>query len=401
MSISLLYHAYGIYGVKFKTIASHGTQLVLSAEMSRELAICPGCGSDNVIYRGWRIKKIRFPPLGAMRFWLWLRIHRLQCRNCNAVCWPVLPFVVPGKSYSKAFAGFALDLLKWTTIKGAAILLGAKWDMIKNIHRSALADKYELIPLEQVRYLGIDEFSLRKGRRYMTIFVDLERGRIIHAVEGRSSQSVAPFIRELARRAVRLEAVATDLHLGYQLALKKHLPKVELVADRYHIVSMVNQAILEFQREHRADLSKAGIKTDRNDNFLLLKNYERLSIKGKERLDKLLEANKPLTTMHVMKEQLIHLWDLKSYERAKQYLGEWCLDAFQSGIKQLKRLAKTFGAYRSLILAYFRHPISTAKVEGINNKIKTLKRQAYGFRDFEYFKLRLYHLHEQKYSLSG
>ena len=86
---------------------------------------------------------------------------------------------------------------------------------------------------------------------------------------------------------------------------------------------------------------------------------------------------------------------------ARAFLETWCRDALNSGVKHLAKVAKTLAAYRSGLLNYFKHPITSAMVEGINNKIKTLKRQAYGFRDQEYFKLRLYHLHTQRYSLTG
>jgi transposase len=401
MSTSLLYHAYGLKSVKYKATHYQRGKIIFEAEMTRKLARCPRCRSRDVIYKGVKIRKLRMPSVGRRLVWLHLLLHRLLCNRCGAVLWPRLPFAAARVSYTSAFERYTLDLLKWTTIKAAALLLGASWDLIKEIHRSALSKRYKRISLKELRYLGIDEFSIKKGRKYMTIFVDLRQGRIIHAVEGNSGEEIAPFLKILARRARKLKAVAVDLNRGYFWALKEFLPWVDVVADHYHISALVNKAIDEFRRQHQTDLDKAGLKALKGSRFLLLKNYDDLSEEKRERLDRLLEINQPLFVMHTMKEQLRHLWNLRKYHRAREYLGVWCLEAMRSGIKQLIRVAKTLSAHRSLILNYFEHRISSGKVEGINNKIKTLKRQAYGFRDVEYFKLRLYHLHEQRYSISG
>ena len=104
---------------------------------------------------------------------------------------------------------------------------------------------------------------------------------------------------------------------------------------------------------------------------------------------------------HNVKEQLREFWQKDSIGEAVTFLDAWCKDAESSAIEPLKRIAKTLMKHSHGPLNYYYHRISSGLVEGINNKIKTLKRQAYGFRDMTYFKLRLYHLHSQAYSLTG
>ena len=118
-------------------------------------------------------------------------------------------------------------------------------------------------------------------------------------------------------------------------------------------------------------------------------------------LDNLLSVNRPLFEIHSMKEQLRLFWEKPDRKEAEQFLAVWCRDAMNSGIKALKRVGKTLAAYRTGLFNYFDHRITSGAVEGLIDKIKTLKRQAYGFRDAEYFKLRLYHLHTQRCSLTG
>ena len=115
-------------------------------------------------------------------------------------------------------------------------------------------------------------------------------------------------------------------------------------------------------------------------------------------LDCLLEVNKPLATAHAMKEQLGLFWTKTTVQEGAGFLCCWLVDAFDSGINELLKTARTLLGHGKDILNYFKHKITNGKTEGINNKIKTMKRQAYGFRDLEYFKLRLYNLHKAGYS---
>ena len=260
---------------------------------------------------------------------------------------------------------------------------------------------YRKIPLREVRYIGIDEFSLKKGHEYMTIFTDLETGRILHAVEGRSKDDIRPFIEKLSKKAKKLKAIAMDMSRSYCFAVREWLRHVDIVFDRYHIMALMNNAIDEIRRGRQNELDKIGKQTLKGNRFLLLRNYADLKPDLKARLDELLQANQPLFVAHSMKEQLRLFWERDDFEGAMEFLNVWCRDAMRSGIKELAKVAKTLGAYKTGLLNYFKHFIANGVVEGINNKIKTLKRQAYGFRDMLYFKLRLYHLHTQRYSLSG
>lgn len=137
--------------------------------------------------------------------------------------------------------------------------------------------------------------------------------------------------------------------------------------------------------------------------YLLLKGQERIQDRpeAKAKLDRLLALNQTLNTAYILKEELRDLWNCPTRQDATDYLCDWLKKAEASGIHLLQKFAKTLAAHRSGILNYFDHPITTAKVEGINNKIKVLKRQAYGFRDMAYFKLRIYFLHQSTYALVG
>lgn len=402
MSTSLLYHAFGLKGVKYIRSRYKRGNTIFHAEVTWRLERCPECRSKRTIRRkGSKHRWIRMVPIGRRPTFLRLKVWRIRCEDCGALRWPKLPFVKGKTRHTRQFARFAMDLLHWMTIAGVAKTLGVSWDLVKDLHKEYLQKRYKSPPLKGLKYLAIDEFSIRKGHSYMSIFVDLETGRILHAVEGKSGQDIEPFVKVLARKAPGLEAVAMDMNTGFAHAVQDHLPHVALVFDHYHVSALINRAIDELRREQQSQMDEKEQKTLKGSRFLLLKNYENLDEQKQGRLQNLLEANAPLWTMYTMKEQFRDFWQKPSIIEAMAFLDAWCTDAENSGIKQLKKVAKTLMHHSHGLLNYFFHRISCGLVEGINNKIKTLKRQAYGFRDTAYFKLRLYHLHAQAYSLTG
>lgn len=198
----------------------------------------------------------------------------------------------------------------------------------------------------------------------------------------------------------------------YKSAINEYLPGVDIVFDRFHIMQLATKMLDKVRKKQIAALNGMGYETIKGGKFLLLHNYENLGVDEKSRLNNLLAANHPLQVAYVMKEQLRLLWEKRTVESARKFLVDWCLDVivtvddyctqtYSNVLNPLVSLAETLIRNMTGVLSYFKHWITNGKAEGINNKIKTLKRQAYGYRDNEYFKLRLYHIHKQKHCLTG
>jgi len=288
--------------------------------------------------------------------------------------------------------------MRFSTVEHVARFLGVSWGTIKGIHKAHLQKEYKSPALELLQYIGVDEFSIRKGHEYMTIFINLESGEIIHAVEGKSMDSVTPFLLQLKEKAIQLRAIAMDMNAAYASAVKKYLPQVDIVFDRFHVVALLNTAIDEIRRTQQAKCNEVGLRALKGCRFLLLSNYEKLDPKKINSLECLLEINKPIATAHALKEQIRIFWTKSTLKEGAQFLCWWIMDALDSGIGELQKAGRTLLRHGQDLLNYFKHRITNGKTEGINNKIKTMKRQAYGFRDMDYFKLRLYNLHKTGYS---
>lgn len=397
MSTSVLYHAFQIEGVKHNSTSFVGNEVTFHADIAPSHLCCPHCKSLDVSCKGRKQRVFHLPPMGRKQCFLNLQVHRIFCKACEELHWASLPFMRGKSSLSRSFVRMALDLLSFGTIKSVAEFMKVGWDCIKDLHKDNLRRKYRHISLKDIEYISVDEFAIAKGHKYMTVFTNVKNGSIVHAVEGKDSVAVRPFLKRLKRKAHKLKGIAMDLSPAFHSAVRQELPHVDIIFDRFHVMKMMTTAVDDVRKEQQKTVGNM-LKGER---FLLLKNYASLDANGMERLNTLLAANEPLFIAHSLKEQLRLFWEQPDKKSGEEFLRAWCTDAVQSGLKPLFKMFKSLWRHREGLLSYFDHRISNGKAEGINNKIKTLKRQAYGFRDVEYFKLRLYHLHNQGYQLAG
>jgi len=287
------------------------------------------------------------------------------------------------------------------TLSDVAELTCLSWDTAKTITKTHLAKDYGKPALRGVRYLGIDEIHLGKKTRFYTIVLDLEDGRILWAKPGRGKAALQGFWRRLRVAKAKIKAVATDMSAAYWSAVLEHLPDAVLVFDKFHILKLMNERLDDLRREMVREAEgplKLKIKGTR---FLLLRNPKNLTGDQIPKLDEALRLNEPLLLGWYLKEELRELWNQTSRKQMEAFLNDWCDKAGQTGIGQMLKMAKTLRTHASGILAYADHRITTGKLEGINNKIKTLTKRSYGFHDENFFILKLLSLHHSKYKLLG
>ena len=398
MSTSLLNHAYGITGVQYKSTEHLEGEIIFKAKIDRNSIQCPRCESKNFRFKGRKIRRFRMVPFGRKKCFLEVEFHRAECHDCEKLWWPSLPFMCGVRRMVKGLFNYICDLLQMSTIKDVAQHIGISWGVVKIIHTVVLRKKYRHIDISEIEYIGIDEFSLKKGHEYMTIFINLKTGRIVHAVKGRDGKAIQAFLRRLKRKARKLKAIAMDMSAAYISAVKEILPDIDIVFDRFHVQGLMSKAIDDIRRRQQSTLTADQTKALKGCRYVLLRGYENLSSVDHERLLTLISTNAPLYTAYLLKEQLRAFWEKKSLKEGAGFLLAWVMDAIDSGIPELRQVANTLMSHHVELLNYFKHRITNGRTEGINNKIKTLKRQVYGYRDLEYFKLRLYHLHMSRYA---
>jgi len=404
MSTSLLYHGFGLIGYTYVRTAYEEGHVVFTVTHKREKLHCPECGSRDLILKGCSPRRFRTVPIGPKAIFLDLDVQRVACRQCDTVRQVELGFADSRLSYTRAFERYVVELSRHMTILDVARHLHVSWDTVKDIQKRYLTKKFSRPVLKDLRYLAIDEIAVSKGHHYVTVALDLESGAVIFVGDGKGADALEPFWKRLSHSPAAVEAVALDMSPAYVSAVLDHLPGATIVFDHFHVVKLFNDKLSDLRRdlyrEAKDQLQKDVLKGTR---WLLLKNPGNLDEeKGeKERLEEALRMNEPLYTAYYLKEDLREVWTQPDKKEAEKVLDEWIRKASSSGIAMLRTMAKTLSSYKSGILNYYDFPISTGPLEGTNNKIKTMKRQAYGFRDTEFFTLKIMGLHETRYALVG
>ncbi len=398
MNSSFLYHSWGLRTLRCTREEYKGNTIILHVESKDRLNRCPKCCGHQLIKNGYRIGDFLGLPIGKKKVIIRMKVQRYKCNcaDCDFDQQEPIPFATGSRSYTHRFAKYVVDLLRGMTLQDTANLLGVSWDMVKEIHSCYLERRYSPPSLKGVRMIGIDEFAVRKGHVYKTIVVDLETGRILYVGEGKGADSLDNFWKRVRRAGTKIEYVATDLSSAFISAVMENCPNAVHVFDHFHVVKLMNEKLDDIRRTQyhmEKDVNKR--KVLKGTRYLLLSNGEDIFDKEyKTRLDNALEMNKPLSQAYYLKEQLREIWSQTDKEEANKVLLDWVAQAKESKVPQLIKMANTMMSFRTGILAWYDCRISTAKVEGINNKIKVMKRNAYGFRDERYFILRLYALHE-------
>lgn len=287
------------------------------------------------------------------------------------------------------------------TLSDVAELTLLSWDTVKAIVKTHLAKDYGKPLLKGVRYLGIDEIHVGKKGRFYTIVIDLEDGRILWAKPGRGGAALRGFWRRLRLAKAKIRAVATDMSAAYWSAVLEHLPDAALVFDKFHIIKLMNERLDDLRRQMVREAEGPWKLRIKGTRFLLLRNPENLQEDQIPKLDEALQLNEPLLLGWYLKEELRELWNQPSRQKMAAFLKDWCQKAEQTTIGQLIKMAKTLRTHASGILSYSQHPITSGKLEGINNKIKTLTKRSYGFHDENFFILKLLSLHHSRYKLAG
>ena len=366
---------------------------------------CVICGSKKVTLEGNGTTTVKTIPIGMKLVFLVLHLHVLRCKVCGSLRRESRDVAAPRKSYTNQFGRFVLELSKQMTIKAISDYLHVDWGVVKSIIKENLEQKLKGRSMRKVRYIAIDEIAVQKGHHYMTVVVDLETGQVLFTAEGKDHTCLAPFFLKLRRARASLKAVAMDMSDAYLKAVKQYWSKpVDIVHDHYHVVSNMNDVVDKVRREEQNKLDdEEGKKLFKGSRYLLLRGKEKLNDMPEKQthLDALLSLNETLNKVYLLKEELRLFWKQGSKEQAKTFIETWIADARTMKNKIVSTFANTIERRMEGILCWYDSRITTGPLEGFNNKIKVFKRAAHGYRDMDFFGLRILFLHETKFKLNG
>lgn len=404
MSTSLLYHGWSIRGYQYRRTRYENGTIVFDVEPSEKKVCCSRCGTQDVVRQGTVTRRWRTLPIGGRSVFVQLDVPRVRCSQCKVTRQIKIDFADERVHHCKAFTRYVLELSQHMSIQDVADHLGVGWDVVKGIVKGDLKARYRHIRLKDLKQIAVDEISIGKGHRYITLVLDLESGAVVFIGNGKGADALEPFWARLIASRAKIDAVASDMSAAYLLAISENLPKATHVLDRFHVMKLYNEKLADLRRDVQRTVETVEHKElIKGTRWLLAKNEEDLDPDRNEyqRLQDALRINQPLATAYYLKEDLRQFWERSSKRSGERFLDSWIAQAESSGIKMLIAFAKTLRLHRRMLLNWYDYPISTGPLEGTNNKIKTMKRQAYGYRDQEFFRLKIYSLHEKKHAKAG
>ena len=325
---------------------------------------------------------LRHLPIGGNLSCLVFPHNQFRCPKCGATKQQYISFKAPGHRITDALYEYTRDLLAIGTYtnKQVAEITGLGKNVVKNIDKQRLQEMYtingkELIkPEKPAKYLGIDEFKLHNGYKYASHIIDMETGHILWIANGKKKQVVYDFIAHVGLAWMdNVEAVACDMNSDFEEAFEELCPHIQPVFDYFHIVKNYNDKVVsEVRKDEQRRLISEG-------NFEAAK-----SLKKTRYID-------------LVKEKLSEAYTQTDEDRMAEKIIDIMDICEASCNKHLLWFRKLIDTHFEGIIAHATYKLSAGKIEGINQKIKTLRRHGYGYPDDEYFFLKLFDMSRQDY----
>lgn len=365
-------------------------------ELASDSAVCPRCDVRSTRRHSQTPIPVRDLPCFGREVYLLLPRRRFKCRHCDKPFTEQLSFVEFGNSFTKRYEEYIYQQCYERSFTVVARQERISDTVIRQVYKSYASTHLQPRGRPQrIRVLGIDEISTRKGHRhFVCVITDIDRKRVVEVLENRLKDTVIAYLRglpETVRESLRY--VSIDMWEGYYQAVVEALPKrVKVVIDRFHVMKQLNDALTKCRRELQRTIDS---KDERDElkglRWVLVTNESNLDEEQKAKLAELYKKCPELKTCHKLKEDFRTIFEEEtSRTKAKKKLDAWKRRARRTGLKSMEGFRTTLDNWEELILNYFSSgKITNGVVEGLNNKIKLIKRRAYGYRNNGNFRQRI------------
>ncbi len=353
---------------------------------------CGGCAQACAQVHEHVHRQVRDLPMLGLATRLNVHLRRVACPRCGRRVQKVA-WLQPHSRLTRRLAEAVGRLSAQMATLHVARLFGLHWSTVRACERQALGERLSSLPPVRPTRLIMDEFALFKGHRYATVVLDADSGRVLWVGVGRGRREVRPFFQQLGPQGCsRIQAVAMDMNTAFDLEVKAHCPNARVVYDLFHVIAKYGREVISRVRVDAANQlrhDRPARRVVKQAHWLLLRNPANLRQPEQVRLDEVLQANQSLLAVYLMKAQLHGLWNAPDPWEWRRRWKAWHSMAADSGIAALTRFASALRRYWRGILARVRWPMHTGKLEGINNRIKVIKRMAFGYRDTEFFFMKI------------
>ena len=360
--------------------------ITLSIESTLEGRKCLRCGRYCADLHENHPRVVRDLPISGKVCYLRFIRRRFFCPVCNKPFSEFLGFVQEHRDYTNRYQERIFHQVRENNITSVQRFEALTYDQIESIFLTEARERIPANPFANLKRLGIDEISLRKGKQdFVLVLTNLDTAEVVDVLEKRTQEKLRTRLEQLTEQErSKIEEVAIDMWEPYSNVCEELLPNAIITVDRFHVAKAVNEELKKLKNQEK----KQQPKVIKGAHYPLLKNQENLSDTQQEKLDQVYEACPALRMAHRLKECLRHIFEYPSTKKkAIQRLQKWNHIAEKEPL--FPKFRKTLSNWMDKIANYFQHRTTSAMVEGINNKIKLIKRRAFGFRNFENFRLRV------------
>ena len=378
----------GMKVIDYRIIEDIG--IFLSLKNTKKQTNCPRCGkkTEFLLHQN-NFVTIRDLPLGEQSLYLKVNRRLLRCSHCQKKFSENLGFVRKRRNYTIRFAQKIIKEVLNSDIQNVAKRNDVSEQEIETMLKDLGEELIQQKPVD-LNKLGIDEIAVVKGQKnYYVVLVDLEKRKVVGLIEKRTEEKVREYLEAWGTEVLsQIKEVSIDLWKSYKNVAENLMPQAEIVADRFHVMKQVNDELDAARRKIKRETEKIQSKSKKEtileglkkSKYVLLKNEKDLNETEQEKLKEVEKVAPILTQMHALKEELRDIFETsKDWREGLLAIADWLKDVS-------KYFPKSFGTIRRWIgeiIAYFDERTTQGVVEGINNKLKLIKRRAYGFRNFD------------------
>ncbi|NTW88128.1 MAG: ISL3 family transposase [Desulfobulbaceae bacterium] len=311
--------------------------------------LCPQCGDSAKVYD--QAPEQRWRHLDTMQFETIIiaRVPRCQCDKCGvktiAVSW-----AAPHSRFTLLFEGFAVALLQHcSSVQAASNILKLDWHAVDQIMKRAVERGLLRREPEHVLHVGIDEKSFRSGHKYITILNDLDKGRVLDAIEDRTIKATRKLLGTLSKQQrTAVKSVSLDMWQAFATAANKLLPKADIVHDRFHISKYLNDAVHKVRNQESHELQKNGDKRLVGSKYSWLRNPENMTISQRVRFDELMTCELKTGMAWALKNVFRDFWNCSSKLRGELFFTYWCEIVDKSGLKPLIKVKELMERHKAI-----------------------------------------------------
>jgi transposase len=371
----------------------HGLSVDVYLEHAKSVRFaCPKCGTACPVYDHLAERRWRHLDSCHFRTVLHAQPPRVECPE-HGVRQIALPWAEGNARFTRMFESLAIDVLLATDVFNAASLLTITWDEAWHIMERAVlrgrAAKADHLP----QLLGVDEKAFGKGHQYATIVYSLHGSTVEYLAQGRDFGALAAYFRAFeAKELAAVEGITLDMCQAYINACTQCVPdgKDKMVFDRFHIMRQMLEAVDRVRKRENRELLRHGDNRLARSKYLWLYSAENIPDKAKDRFKQLKDGQLRTARAWAIKESLRELWNAGSETDARKFWDRWYFWATHSRLPEVIKVAKLINSHLANVLSYYKHRITNAVAEGLNSKIATIQKRAYGFRNFQNFQIAVY-----------